>query len=355
VELEAWLSGGRLQVALVSIGRVEQCQGCVEVATKKIRKLGTVELQPTYVHYSTIFKLIEIITSVNELRIVYCIEVCHRVINFRDFHSSAVLKPSMDTPQIPVNSSDYRNNCNYCGNHHCNTSVCYNGIYGILGKKKRIEPECNCRNFNVKLTDEFCDIDYLAQKFGKISDDDFEAAYEIEGEITCRWSTLADNLNEACNGTFVVAANRYLAFLETLKSDFTITLQKRRFKCHRSVLMSHSVVIKRMLEMDGVTENVNNELDRTGEMTEDGLQAFLRYLYYSDLMAAKEDAAIAFELLRTAHFYEIECLEDACTKILKAVKDNKFDCETLLDLYLFTRNVDKLKELKDIVAGIFKG
>jgi hypothetical protein len=198
-------------------------------------------------------------------------------------------------------------------------------------------------------------MDYLAQKFGKISDDDFEAAYEIEGEITCRWSALEDNLTEACNGTFVVAANRYLAFLETLKSDFTITLNKRRFKCHRSVLMSHSEVIKRMLEMDGVTENVNNELDRTGEMTEDGLQAFLRYLYYSDLMAAKEDAAIAFELLRTAHFYKIDCLEDACTKILKAVKDNKFDCETLLDLYLFTRNVNKLKELKDIVAGIFKG
>jgi hypothetical protein len=106
-----------------------------------------------------------------------------------------------------------------------------------------------------------------------------------------------------------------------------------------------------MLEMDGVTENVNNERDRTGEMTEDGLQAFLRYLYYSD----KEDAAIAFELRRTAHFYEIECLEDACTKILKAVKDNKFDCETLLDLYLFTRNVDKLKDLKDIVADTFKG
>jgi hypothetical protein len=83
-------------------------------------------------------------------------------------------------------------------------------------------------------------MDYLAQKFGKISDDDFEAACEIEGEITCRWSALEDNLTDTCNGgTFVVAANRYLTFLETLlKSDFTITLQKRRFKCHRSVLMS---------------------------------------------------------------------------------------------------------------------
>jgi hypothetical protein len=250
----------------------------------------------------------------------------------------------MDTPQIPIlKRSDHKNYCiTNCRNYIYNRSVCHNGIPFLS------------RNFNVKLTDEFCDIDYLAQKFGQISAADFEAAYEIEGEITCRWSTLEDNPTQTSQGTFVVAANRYLAYLETLKSDFTIKLKNRRFKCHRSVLMSHSEVIKRMFEMDGVSENVNNELDRTGEMTEGGLQAFLRYLHYSDLMAANEDAVIAFELLRTAHFYAIECLEDACTEILKAMKADKFDCETLLELYLFTRNVDKLKELKDIVTGIFK-
>jgi hypothetical protein len=191
--------------------------------------------------------------------------------------------------------------------------------------------------------EEFCDDDFLKQKF-----ESMRAGEEIEGELLCRITTQPDDKMSAAAAMSFGLMNDNLA--SNMKADFALIVDGKGFKCNKNILMAHSAMIRRMLSTKGVIETENNEIDRTGLNTEEEIQALLKFLYYHDFTAARENVNLAFGLLKTAHFYEIRSLEIVCEEILKTTPKVKFESQTLLKIFLFVRRVCLFEELRDFVG-----
>ncbi|CAL8108337.1 unnamed protein product [Orchesella dallaii] len=104
---------------------------------------------------------------------------------------------------------------------------------------------------------------------------------------------------------------------ENLHSDFTIIAQNRtRIPTHKLVLAAHSPVFQRMLESD-CQETMENiiELDNSKE----GVMAFLKFLYYSDIEDPIGNERVALELLELGHKYEISSLENVMKALFLSV------------------------------------
>lgn len=82
------------------------------------------------------------------------------------------------------------------------------------------------------------------------------------------------------------------------------------------------------------------------DVSEEGVNAFLDYLYLCDITAPNQDSNIAFELFQLGHKYGIQKLEDEMKDILLWKPDEWFDLDMIIQLYLFARNVDSATELK---------
>jgi hypothetical protein len=172
---------------------------------------------------------------------------------------------------------------------------------------------------------------------------------EIEGELVCCITTqLEDSVDMASARSYAIMKDKE----SYRKSDLAFVVDGKEFKCHQSVLMAQSPVMQKMLTTEGMRETENNQIDRTGENTIDGIQAFLKFLYYQDLNEARKNMELAFELLRTAHYYEVTPLIETCVEIFKSAPKEKFESSTLREIFLFACEAS-LEELRDFIGPAF--
>jgi hypothetical protein len=117
---------------------------------------------------------------------------------------------------------------------------------------------------------------------------------EIEGELVfCLTTQLGDSVDMASARSYAIMKDKLESYR---KSDLAFVVDGKEFKCHKSILMAHSPVIQKMLTTEGMRETENNQIDRTGENTEHGIQAFLKFVYSQDLYEARKYMNLAFEL-----------------------------------------------------------
>jgi len=84
--------------------------------------------------------------------------------------------------------------------------------------------------------------------------------------------------------------------------------------------------------------NTDNALKM--EMSEEGLAAFLKYIYYLDLDDALKNGSVALELLKTGHKYDMAALEKATQQIFKGKGVDWFDVDVAMHLFLWSRKMD---------------
>ncbi len=88
-------------------------------------------------------------------------------------------------------------------------------------------------------------------------------------------------------------------------------------------------------------------------MSFDGVQALLKFLYYSDVTDALEASDIALELLKSAHKYDIQVLWKVICVILLEEPHIWYDVDMAFGLFEFLRNRerddDNQKLLKKVI------
>lgn len=90
------------------------------------------------------------------------------------------------------------------------------------------------------------------------------------------------------------------------------------------------------------------------EVSEDGVSAFLEYLYMSEITAATNSSKTAFELFLLGNQYKIRYLENEMEHILMAGPANWFDLETTFRLFLFVQNKNEYDGLKAKAVKLIK-
>jgi len=137
-----------------------------------------------------------------------------------------------------------------------------------------------------------------------------------------------------------------------LHSDFLIRCEGKTFPCHKSILSAHSDVFAAMF-MAPMAEVASSEL-MVDDMSWQGVDAFLKFLYHGEIDSAVVSSTIAFELLKAGHKYQIQALEKIGKELLYLEKDYKFEMSTALDMFTFCGHIDKLKPLQDKAVRVMK-
>ncbi|ODM94883.1 BTB/POZ domain-containing protein, partial [Orchesella cincta] len=109
----------------------------------------------------------------------------------------------------------------------------------------------------------------------------------------------------------------------------------KAFNCHRSFLSAHSPVLDVMLK-GNFKENRENRIEMS-DMSEDSVQAFLAYVYCWETFEASENPAIAYELLKTSHKYEINNLESCMINLILSKPIKWLQVDVAIELFFFSR------------------
>jgi speckle-type POZ protein len=150
---------------------------------------------------------------------------------------------------------------------------------------------------------------------------DSESDDESLAQITVADKKKPDNLpNEV--------AEMNLRILEDEKySDFTFIVGNRKFKVHKNILAAASPVFDRMFSSP-MTEAQTNEAN-IDEIEPEVFKHLLRFIYGRKLPENLADVAVALELFKAAHYYEIERLQEICCA---NIRDN-INVENAVDVY----------------------
>ncbi len=114
------------------------------------------------------------------------------------------------------------------------------------------------------------------------------------------------------------------------------------------IFLVHSPVLARMLE-SGMTESSSNRM-KVEDMDKSVVFALLQFIYCKDLPA--NDFSLSLKLLKVAHMYEINQLEQAMLNWLIQMQDVYFTAEFAWEVYVFVRNIPNGNDLKVKVMKI---
>lgn len=113
-----------------------------------------------------------------------------------------------------------------------------------------------------------------------------------------------------------------------------------------------SPVFARMLE-GKFKESSQNKMKLEG-ISRSGVQALLKFLYFSDLLDALALPAVALELLQIADQYDMPVLWNAIVTLLMKVDHGWFDVDTALNIFQFIRNRDDDEDKKPVMKRIIE-
>lgn len=90
-------------------------------------------------------------------------------------------------------------------------------------------------------------------------------------------------------------------------------------------------------------ESKTNKIEMP-DMSEAAVKAFLAYFYHREVPVSDSD--VALELYKAAHKYNIPTLQELIKTQFHSKPNDWFDVETVVCLFLFTRNLDSEEDLK---------
>ncbi|CAL8135651.1 unnamed protein product [Orchesella dallaii] len=142
-------------------------------------------------------------------------------------------------------------------------------------------------------------------------------------------------------------------FNEKLLADCTVTLANgSEVQCHRNILAAQSDVFHAMLT-SGFNESTSYKIEMM-DVTEEGFNIFLTYLYKQTLNNEEITEELAIELLQVAHKYNVSPLENIMLEVLFQKHDDLYSIDSALSLYFMTTNVTVHSMLCEKMFGIIK-
>ncbi|CAL8138850.1 unnamed protein product [Orchesella dallaii] len=129
---------------------------------------------------------------------------------------------------------------------------------------------------------------------------------------------------------------------EQIQTDVRlVALNGDVFPCHKGFLAAQSAWFHHLFQ------SRPEEKIWKFRMTEEGLTAFLKYIYYADSEDPKKNLKIAMELLKIGRMYKIISMEKGMTDLLLEVPTTAFTREIALELSCFTRKEKGFEALKN--------
>ncbi len=86
----------------------------------------------------------------------------------------------------------------------------------------------------------------------------------------------------------------------------------------------------------------------------DGVEALLKFLYYSDVTDALKSSAITLELLKSADKYNIQMLWKILCVILMEEPHEWYDVDMALGLFQFVRNKEKDEDIQKLMKKVIE-
>ncbi|ODM94795.1 Kelch repeat and BTB domain-containing protein 12, partial [Orchesella cincta] len=143
------------------------------------------------------------------------------------------------------------------------------------------------------------------------------------------------------------------ALEEQILCDFELIAENgTKFPCHKVFLASHSPVFSRMIQIN-CRESTENSCHVQG-VPEEGVKAFLKYVYYGDVEDANGSQRIAFGMMEMGHRYDIGSLERAMKDILLRLPTASFDASVALWMFSFAMKVEGCEDLKEKAIEVIK-
>ncbi|CAL8109789.1 unnamed protein product [Orchesella dallaii] len=136
---------------------------------------------------------------------------------------------------------------------------------------------------------------------------------------------------------------------EQIQTDvYLVSLNTVLFPCHKGFLAAHSAWFHHLFQ------SRPEEKIWKFRMTEEGLTAFLKYIYYADTEDPKKNLKIAVELLKIGRKYKITSMEKGMTDLLLEVPTTAFTWEIALELFCFLRKEEGFEALENKVIECMK-
>lgn len=107
-------------------------------------------------------------------------------------------------------------------------------------------------------------------------------------------------------------------------------------KAHKSFLMTLSPVFGAVFGKH--TQDSRNRDVEVKDISEDGLKAFLAYLYYSDTSRPNISCSVALELLQASRKYQVSDMEKSMQDLLLQKTVQWFDVVSSIKLFLLATN-----------------
>ncbi|CAL8132378.1 unnamed protein product [Orchesella dallaii] len=141
--------------------------------------------------------------------------------------------------------------------------------------------------------------------------------------------------------------------LNQIQCDFKIIAEDNQvLQCHKAFLAAQSKVFTTMFNT-ACEETTNNQVKLP--ISHAGADAFLKYLYYSDIEAAMGSPTLAMDLLELGHKYDISPLESEMKKILAGSKNWWYSADNALRLFDWSCKVtmhgDLTKKAVDVIRS----
>ncbi|ODM93550.1 BTB/POZ domain-containing protein [Orchesella cincta] len=196
------------------------------------------------------------------------------------------------------------------------------------------------------------DSKYKFEHHEPIGESPFWEKRQFEGKITVELIADEADLLGLERPSFVHLEKKMLE--EQLHADFSLIAENgSKIRCHKAILASRSPVFDRMLANDMV-ETAKSTCEMEG-MSESGVNAFLKYIYYFDFQSPLKNAQIALELLEAGHKYDVSSLETMMKEIFtKKTSAEWLGAEVAMKLFLWTLKVDGYENLKQQAVRVIK-
>lgn len=127
-------------------------------------------------------------------------------------------------------------------------------------------------------------------------------------------------------------------------------------KGHRAVLGGRSNVFKAMFQSEEMEEAKTGKLEME-EMSEQGVRALLRWIYWGDEKEALLDSDVAVELLIAGDKWDLGGLTEKMKEIIlkrRGYDDEWFSLDSALELYGWARNLEGMEEVKEKAIGVIQ-
>ncbi|CAL8132390.1 unnamed protein product [Orchesella dallaii] len=164
---------------------------------------------------------------------------------------------------------------------------------------------------------------------------------EVELEDPLNWSPVRDHR----------VLNKNI-LLKQIQCDFKIIAKDDQvLQCHKAFLAAQSKVFTTMFNT-ACEETTNNQVKLP--ISHAGVDAFLKFLYYSDVEAALGSPTLAMDLLELGHKYDISPLQSKMKKILSGRKNWWYSADNALRLFEWSCKVTEHKDLKKKAVDVIR-